>query len=108
MSDVSSNAPHEREELRKSILNAVSGKEDVISSFSGGKKPKISVDRSLERRPFGGLGYLIWNFLGGLFFGLGLLVMVVIIVWVLSNFDAVRAVTDIFAKFIGLLQSLGR
>ena len=108
MSEINSDsAPLGRDELRKSILSAVSGKEDVISSFKGTKKNKVTVDSNIEPRRFG-LMYLVWNFLGGLFFGAGLLVMIMINVLVLSNFDAVRAVTDVFNKLIALLQSMGK
>jgi hypothetical protein len=104
MSDI----PQRRDELRKSILEAVSGKEDVISAFSGEKKtPKLSLDKNLERRAFG-LGYLFWNFCGGLFFGFGLLIMVVAAVWILSNFNNVRAVTGLFSRLVGILLALGR
>ena len=103
-----SNTSSNREELRRSILDAVSGKEDVISSFAGTKKnKKVTIDRSLEPQR-SGLAYLLWNFLGGLFFGTGILVMVVVTTLVLSNFDAVRTITSIFDKFVGLLQSLGK
>ena len=106
MSEIN-NTPVDRAELRKSILNAVSGKEDVISSFSGTKKNKIAVDRSIEPRRFG-LAYLLWSFFGGLFFGAGLLVMTAATVWLISNYDAVRAVADVFNKLAALLQAMGK
>jgi hypothetical protein len=100
--------PQDRGELRKSILNAVSGREDVITSFNGAKKtPKLALDKNIEPRAFG-LGYLFWNFFGGLFFGLGLLIMLVITGWVLSNYNEIRAVTNLFSKLIGILMALGR
>jgi cytochrome bd-type quinol oxidase subunit 1 len=86
----------------------VSGKEDVISSFNGEKKtPKLTLNKNVERRAFG-LGYLLWNFFGGLFFGFGLLIMAVVTVWVLSNFNEIRAITNLFGKLIGILVALGK
>lgn len=100
--------PQRRNELRKSILEAVSGKEDVISAFNGEKKTtKLTLDKNIERRAFG-LGYLFWNFCGGLFFGFGLLIMIVTAAWVLSNFNEVRAVTGLFSKLISNLLALGK
>ncbi|MDR1452927.1 MAG: hypothetical protein LBJ25_03010 [Candidatus Margulisbacteria bacterium] len=101
-----SDTPQRRNELRKSILEAVSGKEDVISAFNGEKKTsKLTLDKNLERRSFG-FGYLLWNFCGGLFFGFGLLIMIVVAAWILSNFNEVRSVTGLFSRLIGVLLAL--
>lgn len=103
-----SDTPQYRNELRKSILEAVSGKEDVISAFNGEKKTaKLTLDKNTERRSFG-LGYLFWNFCGGLFFGFGLMIMTIITVWVLSNYNELRAVTGLFNKLTGILLALGK
>ncbi|MDR1324385.1 MAG: hypothetical protein LBK68_08120 [Candidatus Margulisbacteria bacterium] len=102
------NTPQNRNEVRKSILEAVSGHEDVITSFNGTKKtPKLTLDENIEPRTFG-LGYLLWNFFGGLFFGFGLLIMAIVMAWVLSNYNEVRAVTNLFGKLIGILIALGK
>ncbi|GBR76187.1 hypothetical protein NO2_0781 [Candidatus Termititenax persephonae] len=106
--NLTGSVPPDRDELRKSILDAVSGKENVISSFHGTKKVgRLAVDKSLEQQHYG-LAYLWWNFLGGLFFGLGLLIMAMATVWSLSNFETIRAITGTFSKFVWFLQSLGR
>ena len=96
-------AEPQRENLRD-IINAVAEKEDVITAFKGDKKPL----RPLRTEPSYGLTYLLWNLLGGLCFGLGLLAMVLLTAWLLIHFNEVRAVAGLFGKFTALLKSLGR
>jgi len=93
----------QRENLRD-IINAVAEKEDVITAFKGDKKPP----RPLRTEPAYGFTYLLWNLLGGLCFGLGLLAMVLLTAWLLIHFNEVRAVAGLFGKFTALLKSLGR
>lgn len=83
------------------IINAVAEKENVITAFKGEKKS------SSPAKSFG-LSYLIWNFCGGLCFGLGLLIMVILTALILTNFNEVQSITGLFGKFTVLLKSLGR
>jgi len=97
-------AEPQRENLRD-IINAVAEKEDVITAFRGDKKPLRTLH---TEEPAYGLAYLLWNFLGGLCFGLGLLLMVLLTAWLLLHFNEVRAIAGLFGKFTALLKSLGR
>lgn len=90
-----------REELQEIVRNAVAEKEDVISAFRGLKKNTPAP----QANNFGPK-YLLWLFLGGLAFGLGLLLMLLVTAWLLSNFNEVRAVLGIFGKFAAMLKAL--
>jgi hypothetical protein len=91
--------PKPKRESLQNIIDAVAEKEDVLTAFRGAKKPLRK-----EYNP----RHLLWHFLAGLCFGLGLLLMLLLAAWLLSNFNEVRAVAGMFRRFAALLQALGR
>ena len=95
------NSEHSREELQEMVKNAVAEKENVIMPFRGVKKGAVAEKKY-------GFKYLLWNFLGGLAFGLGLLLMILLAAWLLSNFNEVRTVLGTFGKLVSMLKALGK
>ncbi|MDR2431013.1 MAG: hypothetical protein LBD99_01990 [Candidatus Margulisbacteria bacterium] len=85
-----------RRESLQDIIDAVAEKENVLAAFRGVKKP--------VRRDYGAK-YLLWHFGGGLCFGLGLLIMLLLAAWLLSNFAEVRAAAGMFRRFAVLLKA---
>jgi len=88
-----------REQLQEIIKNAVAEKEDVITAFQGVKK-------NTENKAKSNVKCLLWNFLCGLAFGLGLLFMLLLAAWLLSNFNEVKSIFGIFGKMIEMLKAL--
>ena len=91
------NTEYSKEELQEIIKGAVAEKGDVLTTFRGVKKDNKY-----------GFKYLCWKFLGGLAFGLGLMIMLLITAWLLSNFNEVRAVLLTHGKLVSMLKALGR